>query len=180
MEFGEKWTLNNVSGNPFLLWNSEGLRFRTEYDAGRRPCGFHVQELAGSPEEVLVQKTEYGESVANAAAHNLGTKVYKVFDQAGHLILRDYDFNGNLLSSTRTLAQNYKGVLDWSKEVPLDVSATYSSSTTYDALNQPVVLVSPDNSQTYRAYNEGGYMDKIFVNIHGEQSSADLSHGSRL
>lgn len=171
MEFGEKWTLNNVTGHDFLRWNSKGLRFRTEYDSARRPAGSHILGINAS--EVLVQTMEYGENAPNAAAHNLRGKVYKLCDQAGQLVSNDFDFQNNLLSSTRTLAKNYKDVLDWSQAVDLDDSLAYMTTTTYDVLNRPVLTAAPDKSVTYRGYNDGGYLDTIFINIRGEQANQD-------
>ena len=37
MEAGERWMLNDVAGKPLRAWDSRDHRFRTAYDALRRP-----------------------------------------------------------------------------------------------------------------------------------------------
>ncbi|NIP68022.1 MAG: hypothetical protein GTO04_02205, partial [Planctomycetales bacterium] len=42
MEAGERWMLNDVTGNPIRAWDSRGHIFRTEYDPLRRTLRIHV------------------------------------------------------------------------------------------------------------------------------------------
>src|SRR6266480_1734629 len=79
---------------------------------------------------ILVQKSIYGESLSDGAAHNLRGKVAQSMDQAGTLIATDYDWKGNLLHSTREFAAEYKQTLDWSSNITLLANSTYSNSYT--------------------------------------------------
>jgi len=165
MEAGARWMLDDVAGNPIRAWDSRGHDFTTSYDALRRPV---EQRLRGTtPDsdprtlngELLVARIEYGESLANADALNLRTRIYRHFDAAGVAInarldangnpVEAYDFKGNLLRSTRRLARDYKVVPDWSKpsEPPLE-SEFFEGSTRYDALDRPIQSVAPHSSLT--------------------------------
>ena len=48
----------------------------------------------------------------NPEVNNLRGKVVQRFDQAGLITSDDYDFKGNLLSSQRQLAREYKSTLE--------------------------------------------------------------------
>ena len=48
MEAGERWMLNDVAGQPIYAWDSRGHRFRTTYDALRRPPDVLLREGAGA------------------------------------------------------------------------------------------------------------------------------------
>ena len=52
MEAGERWMLNDAGGKPLYAWNSRGHRFRTAYDALRRPADVLLRE-GGDPEIVI-------------------------------------------------------------------------------------------------------------------------------
>lgn len=185
MEAGERWMLADVAGRPIRAWDSRGHAFTTTYDALRRPVGRRVRgSLAESDprtlnRELLIEKTEYGETVADAAALNLRTRVHRQFDAAGVLThagldpstqrLQAYDFKGNLLRSTRQLASDYKALADWSQPVALD-SEVFAGSTRYDALDRPIQTVAPHSSQgragcqvVQPVYDAGGLTRRVDV-----------------
>ena len=125
MEAGERWMLNDATGNPIRTWDSRGQDFRMEYDSLRRPVRQFVRgtDAANSDprtldRDVLVEKVDYGEGQANDVALNLRTRVFKQFDGAGiearlgrnPASNRDeaYDFKGNLLSTQRQLTGDFK------------------------------------------------------------------------
>ncbi|WAK00594.1 SpvB/TcaC N-terminal domain-containing protein [Methylobacter sp. YRD-M1] len=176
MEAGERWMLNDVTGNPLHAWNSRKYNLRTEYDALRRPEKSFVQ--GGDPsepnaevftQEILFGKTIYGESPETGLTEgerqrvNLRGKVFRQFDAAGIVTNygtnpattepepEAYDFKGNLLRSQRQLAREYKATLDWliPANVPLETEV-YTSSSRYDALNRPTELTSP-HTQTMQS-----------------------------
>jgi RHS repeat-associated protein len=91
-----------------------------------------------------------------------------------------YDFKGNLLSGSRRLAIEYKQQVDWLALANLtDVqqianaaallleSETFTGSTTYDALNRPVTLTTPDASVVRPTYNEANLLEQVNVNLRG-------------
>ncbi len=180
MEAGERWMLKDVTGKPVYVWDSRGHRFRTAYDALRRPLEIHLRQGSGS--ELLVELTIYGETRPGPEAANLRGKVFQVCDQAGIVTSEEYDFKGNLLKSVRQLAREYKVALDWAATVPLE-TPLYTSRTSYDALNRPVTLATPDNSIIRPAYNEASLLEKVEVNLRGASASttfvADIDYDAK-
>jgi hypothetical protein len=167
-EAGERWMLNDVAGKPLYAWDSRGHRFRTAYDPLRRPTDSFLREGAGA--EMVVGHSIYGETRPNPEASNLRGKVVELRDQAGVVTSDAYDFKGNLLRSQRRLAQSYKTTLDWSGGVALEPE-TYTSRTTYDALNRPVTLTTPHTpamqpSVIRPGYNEANLLERVDANLH--------------
>ncbi|MCF6249735.1 MAG: hypothetical protein L3J75_00495 [Methylococcaceae bacterium] len=165
MEAGERWMLNDVAGHPIRTWDSRGHQFRNHYDSLRRPVESWLSE--NSTTEQMVEKTVYGESLANPENKNLRGQAVQVFDQAGVASSDHYDFKGNLLSNQRQLATNYKTTLDWSSDVALETER-YRSSTRYDALNRPVQVTAPDNSRIRPLYNEANLLESVTTQLQGK------------
>ncbi len=175
---GERWELQNVAGHPMRAWNSRNFQRRYLYDALLRPTQLFVQQ--GSATEILAECAVYGESVTNAVALNLRGRAYQHYDGAGAVTNQHYDFKGNLLNTSRQLATAYQQQVDWSllasltdpqaiatAAAPLLESETYSTSTTYDALNRPTTLDTPDSSVIRPTYNEANLLEKLDVQIRG-------------
>ena len=106
MDAGERWTLNNVAGNPIRSWNSRSFQSRIIYDELRRSTHAYVRLDNGA--EVLVEHSVYGESHPEPESLNLRGQVYQLYDQAGVVTNPAYDFKGNALEGQRQLALNYK------------------------------------------------------------------------
>jgi RHS repeat-associated protein len=177
MEAGARWMLNDVGGKPLYAWDSRGHRFRSAYDALRRPTDAFLQE--GAAAESLIGRSVYGETRLNPEANNLRGRVVQVFDHAGILSSDDYDFKGNLLRSQRQLAQAYSTTIVWSIAVPLD-AAMYAGATRYDALNRPVQVVAPHSDQpgatvnvVQPVYNEANLLEEVhaWLNASAEPGS---------
>ena len=174
MEAGERWTLNDVAGNPIRAWDSRGHEFRTAYDELRRPTESYLGE------DVMVERTIYGETQPNPESSNMRGQVVQLFDQAGMVTTDNYDFKGNVLSSCRQLAQEYKTTLDWSDGVPLE-SETYTSRTRYDALNRPIQLIAPHSDQpetkinvTQPVYKEANLLEQVNAWVNEDAEPSDL------
>jgi RHS repeat-associated protein len=161
MEAGERWMLNNVAGNPIRAWDSRGFMRRMTYDELRRPTQLFVTE---NGTERLAERTLYGESQGTANNHR--TRVYQVFDGAGVITNEAYDFKGNLQRSKRDLLPDYKGAVNWQQN-PTPNDGTFTSSTTFDALNRPTAVTAPDQSVYRPTYNEANLLDKVEVNLRG-------------
>jgi RHS repeat-associated protein len=161
MEAGERWMLNDVAGKPIRAWDSRGFLRRITYDALRRPTGTFVTE---NSVERLDVRTVYGEGQGTANNHR--TRVFQVFDGAGEVTSEAYDFKGNLLRGRRELLPNYTQAVDWQQN-PVPNDGTFTSSTTYDALNRPTAVTAPDNSIYRPTYNEANLLDKVEVNLRG-------------
>ena len=164
IDAGERWLLNDVAGKPIRAWDSRGFQRRITYDALRRPTGLSVSEN-GAP-EFLAETSDYGESKPSPETTNHRGKIWKVHDGAGVAIHEEYDFKGNLLRGTRQLLHEYKVQADWAQHPALE-SEQFTSSTTYDALNRPVTLTTPDGSAIQPAYNEANLLERLNVNLRG-------------
>ncbi|RPI94809.1 MAG: toxin, partial [Chloroflexi bacterium] len=167
MEAGERWMLNDVTGKPIRAWDSRGFTRRMAYDELRRPIDLYVTENGA---ERLAERTVYGESQGNTKNHR--TRVYEVFDAAGVVTNLDYDFRGNLRESRRDLlpAPAYKQIADWNQN-PDPNGGTFTSHTEYDALNRPTHVTSPDGSVYHPIFNEANLLNKVDVNLRGEEEN---------
>ncbi|WP_254885408.1 SpvB/TcaC N-terminal domain-containing protein [Streptomyces sp. NA02950] len=159
MEAGERLVLNDVTGKPVSSWNGRGFRFRTEYDALRRPVRTFVRG-GDQPGEILYESTEYGEGRPDAQRLNLLGHTFRSRDGAGVATSAAYDFKGNLLHARRRLAVEYRRSPDWAGDVELE-DHDYTSSTRYDALNRPTRLTAPDGSVTRPVYNEANLLERL-------------------
>ena len=183
MEAGERWLMQDCAGQPLRLWDSRGHALRTGYDALRRPVAQFVlgtDPALSDPRtlaaEVLFARTFYGEGQPSDQALNLRGRIHQQFDCAGVLTQGGidprsgqpvaYDFKGNLLESVRQTAADYKGLPDWSGPVALDASGE-AMSTRWDALNRPIASTAPDGSITRPAYDAGGRLNGLAVNLQG-------------
>jgi RHS repeat-associated protein len=166
MEAGERWMLNDVTAKLIRTWDSRGFTRRMTYDELRRPTGLFVEDGA----ERLAERTVYGES--QGAANNHRTRISQIFDAAGIVTNEAYDFKGNLRRSQRELLPDYKGDVDWQQN-PTPNDGTFVSSTTFDALNRPIAVTSPDNSTYLPTYNEANLLDKVEVNLRGTTNASN-------
>jgi RHS repeat-associated protein len=159
MDYGGGGMLTDVTGKILYSWSSRGFQTRSEYDALRRPVASYVSG-PGIAGDALYQRTVYGESVADPEAANLRTRVVEQYDSAGLNTNVAYDFKGNLLQAQRRLAADYRDVIDWSSPVTL-LDPAYPGSTTYDALNRPTSMTSPDGSVVLPSYDAASLLDHI-------------------
>ncbi len=182
-EAGERWMLNDIAGNPIRAWDSRGHDFTYAYDTLRRPI---AQTVHGTTSEsdprtlgrtLVTDRIEYGESLANAEALNLRTRIYRQHDNAGIVTnarldsnrepLEAYDFKGNVLRSTRQLVRDYKDIPDWAQPLPLEAE-TFAASTRFDALNRPIQSVAlhsrPDRLDVIQpVFNEANLLERLDV-----------------
>lgn len=177
MEAGERWMLNDVAGNPIYAWDSRDHQFRTNYDQLRRPADSYLRE--GAAPELRIGRAVYGEAQQNPEANNLRGKTIQLFDQAGVVTSDDYDFKGNLLSSRRQLAQEFKSTLNW-PGVSLE-SETYTSRTRYDALNRPIQLIPPHSDRPgakvnviQPTHNEANLLEQLNVWLNQDAEPAAM------
>lgn len=190
MEAGERWMLKDVAGKPLYAWDSRGHAFRTEYDPLRRLVRSFVTgaDAANPNEEILTECLVYGEQHPEHEQRNLRGTLYLHLDQAGAVTSEAHDFKGNPLHATRRMAIEFKRAINWNAveaalpanaTVPLNSTTleaavaplleidTYRSHTTYDALNRPVTLRTPDNSVIRSGYNEANLLERVDANLRG-------------
>jgi RHS repeat-associated protein len=168
MEAGERWMLNDVVGKPMRAWDSRGHAMRNEYDALHRPLRNFVRgaDAQGPTLEILVGKAEYGEGQPNDVQLNLRTKAFRLFDASGVVTNEGFDFKGNLLRSSRQLAQNYQSTANWAVSPALE-PRVLTSSTSYDAMNRPASATAPDASEYRATYNAGNLLETVKVRLRG-------------
>ncbi|HEY3541609.1 MAG TPA: SpvB/TcaC N-terminal domain-containing protein [Gaiellaceae bacterium] len=167
MEGGERWLLNDVGGSPLYAWDSLGRRFRTAYDALRRPTDSFLQEGGGA--ETTIGRSIYGEGRPSPESTNSRGKLVELRDQSGLVTSVAFDFKGNLLQRGRRLTQAYSTTIDWAAAVPLEPE-TYTSRTRYDALNRATQVVPPHSDEAGAAvnviqttYNAANLLERIDV-----------------
>jgi RHS repeat-associated protein len=172
MEAGERWMLSNVAGQPIRAWDSREHAIRIEYDVLRRPLRSFAQgaDSQNPMAEILFGKIEYGEGQPNDAQRNLRAKPFRQYDSAGIVTNESYDFKGNLLQSSRQLAQNYKTIPDWSANPGLE-QETFITSSAYDGLNRPTVVTAPDQSIYRPIFNEANLLEKLDINLRGAEAA---------
>ncbi len=166
MEAGERWALNDIGGQSIYIWNSRDHLFRSTYDALRRPVDVFLRQA--SQAEELISRTVYGENQPGGETNNLRGRAVRVFDQAGVVTTDAYDFKGNLLISQRQFAKAYKTRLNWLANPELETE-TFVSRTTFDAINRPLSIVSPDESIYRPIFNEANLLERVDMNLRGAQ-----------
>ncbi len=164
MEAGARWMLANVAGKPIRAWDDRNFVRRITYDALQRPIGLYVTEPAG---ERLAEQTIYGEGKPSPEATNHRGKAWQVRDDAGIVTSEAYDFKGNLKSSKRDLRTEYKTPVNWAQQPAPATPETFTSSSSFDALNRVVEGVAPDGSVTRPRYNEANLLEAVEVRLHG-------------
>ncbi|WP_445269755.1 SpvB/TcaC N-terminal domain-containing protein [Streptomyces sp. DSM 41634] len=162
---GERWHLTDVRGNALRTWDGRGFRTRSDYDELRRQRRLFVRQPGGV--EALAEEFVYGESSPGSAERNRRGQVHVIRDGAGLQTNEEFDFKGNLVRSTRQLAREYRQELDWTGQVPLQAEQ-FVTMRAYDALNRPVMLVTPHGggvrpSVIQPGYNEAGLPDRLDV-----------------
>ena len=179
MDAGARRLLLNVVGKPLRLWDARGQVFSTRYDALQRPTHQFVQQNGGAAS--LAERLIYGEAHPDAG-RNLRGQLYQHYDGAGVLTNERYDAKGNLIESSRQLARAVRRAPDWSTLAELtdlgaivaaaapdlDPDAVFANRARYDALNRPVMLVTPHGgtvrpSVVQPAYNESNLLERVDV-----------------
>lgn len=177
MDGGARRSLVNVAGKPIRTWDARGHAFRILYDLMQRPTHRYVSTNGAA--EILLERLVYGEGLASA---NLCGRLFRQYDTGGVAISNRYDFKGNLVSSTRQLAVEYRQSIDWSVLANLaDATAlhtaaapqllpadSFSSTTVYDALNRPIQIVTPYSTSMQPnvlrpSYSEANLLDRVDV-----------------
>jgi RHS repeat-associated core domain len=169
---GERTQLADSAGVLLRSWDVLGTTVRFGYDLLRRPTETWVR-APGSTTDRLADLTVYGETHPQALNGNLLGQVYRHYDDAGLEQANQFDFKGNLLSSTRTLPTG-DGPPDWSPlygqplaaldalaASKLDGAEVFTTSTQFDALNREVARTLPDGTQVKPRYGEGGLLDSV-------------------
>lgn len=161
MEAGERWMMSDAVGRPIRAWDSRRFLRRMTYDELRRPTGLFVTETGA---ERLAELTVYGEGQGDATNHR--GQIFQRRDGVGVATNVAYDFKGNSQEHKRELLPTYKVAVDWLQS-PAPTDGTFTSSTTFDALNRPLTVTSPDGSVYRPTFNEANLLAKVDVQLRG-------------
>jgi len=193
LEAGERWTLNDATGNPIRGFDSRGHGSRSEYDPLRRPLRTFVTgaDLDDPARTLLTGRMVYGEQHPAATALNLRGSVYLALDQAGAAFNEAHDFKGNRLVGSRRPAADYKHAAEWAAVdaalppggvgqldgaalqqalAPLVEDETFTSRTVYDALSRSVQAITPHSDRqgtkvnvVQPIFNEANLLERVNV-----------------
>jgi RHS repeat-associated protein len=64
------------------------------------------------------------------------------------------------------LCTDYKNTIDWNNN-PLLAAEIFINSSTFDALNRPLQMQTPDSSIVRPVYNEAGILNEVYIRIKG-------------
>jgi RHS repeat-associated protein len=167
IDSGERWSLEDVSGQICRSWDARGFRIRKDYDGLRRLLEVHVS-LDGAV-EWLAEKVEYGESVPDAVERNLRSRSYRQFDESGQSTSELYDFKGNLTQAYKQFLVNPCQEVNWFSD-PALIPREYRTTVRFDALNRLIVQVTPDGSVLKPEFDQDNRLRSMTL---GRTESAD-------
>ena len=137
MEAGERWMLNDVAGKPLYAWDSRGHRFRTAYDALRRPTDVAACAKAPAPESAGRAHASTARAGRTRRPSNLRGKVVSALRPGGRRHQRRLRLQGQPAAQPAGSSRgDYKTTLDWSAAVPLEPE-TFTSRTTLRRAQPP-------------------------------------------
>jgi RHS repeat-associated protein len=175
MDAGQRWTLQNILGQPQRTWDERNHEFQFYYDDPLHRAT-HSKVVGGDgalPLDNIFDRTIYGESLllpgrtneAALQAKNILGKPIRLYDTGGLLETEEYDFKGQPVATTRRLFGKYKEVCNWTDaNLAVDLETddfTYRTET--DALGRATSQIAPDGSVITPAYNEAGLLNSETV-----------------
>ena len=173
MDSGIRWLFHNAVGSPLYTWDERNHLLVFDYDALHRPLRITVKDGDGaSPLDNMVELFVYGEGQVNDKILNLRGRLYRHYDTGGLEETPEYNFKGQALSTVRTLASDYKTVVDWNVTSGKLEAASYTISTDYDALGRIRLQTAPDGSIITPSYSARG----LLVSETVEQSAVVKTH----
>jgi RHS repeat-associated protein len=200
MDAGDRWTLNEASGKPLLVWDvnrrqdasgafaDERRLFVTSYDALRRSVAQTLSVDGGPPR--MIERWEYVDAGqpapfatdAEAQQRNLCGRPHRHFDSGGLVQTDRIDFKGNVLEARRQLPSDHRAsAFDWQTD-PQAVLETeiFFKLTEYDALNRPTQIynwhrLTPTDKRVavYEpCYNERGLLASEQLVVQAQRNAA--------
>ena len=178
MEAGERWMLNDVMGKPIRAWDSRGHHFRTEYDrappARASVCSRNrlpiTRPAHAQPRCAVTSESSTVKASKRHRAEPTYARVPAV-RRCGHRQLthdRGLRLQGQPAAQQPPTRAGLQGSIGLAAPAPMDAE-TYRSSITYDALNRPITITTPDAMRlpSSTAYNEANLLDKVEANLRG-------------
>lgn len=171
MDGGQRWMLDDITGQPLRSWDERGHVFTFSYDDPlHRPTQKRVTGGDGAaPLDHVFERRRYGEGVAGDKARNLRGQVAVLYDTSGKSENLSFDFKGHVARSARRFATAYRDVPNWPAAGPdllLD-GETFESSGVYDALDRVSERTTADGSVYRPGYNEANLLETVQVTQDG-------------
>jgi RHS repeat-associated protein len=174
-DFGRRVVLHDALGEPVKEWDARGHVFTYARDAVRRIVQRTVRGTSADKSDprtverdVVYEKTVYGEQLDGAEEGNRRTRIAVVFDGAGVDSTLAYDFKGNVIHATRQFTRDHRALPDWSGEPALEERIWHNRST-FDALDRPITMTTPEGSTTRVSYSVRGLVSAVDVTLGGEE-----------
>ncbi|MDG5817066.1 toxin TcdB middle/N-terminal domain-containing protein, partial [Chitinispirillales bacterium ANBcel5] len=168
IDAGDDRIFIDVMENPVLSFDSRGHKVTVVYDELHRPV---LSSVSGNGLDNITERVIYGESVADAATHNLRGQMYQHYDQAGLVTIPSYSFKGEPKRSEQKIRTEYKLEANWAEGEEWDVlleSETFITELFYDALGHVTEQYAPDESVTKPEYHLSGTLNGVEVKLRGE------------
>ena len=169
VDAGERWLTVDAASQPLRTWDSRAVQIRHGYDALRRPATLHVTQ--GEHSRVSRRADQLRRRPNRRPGPQPARRRLPAPDEAGVATTIQRDFKGNVLSASRQLLQDFSVNVDWTHNPGLDAE-TFTTATTYDALNRIVTVTSPDASVTSPVYNERSLLAQMSVSLAGATATS--------
>jgi RHS repeat-associated protein len=173
LDSGRRIILHDVHGEPVREWDARGHVFTHTRDALRRVVQRSVRGTSAESsdprtvdKDVVYERTVYGEGQPGDVAANLRTRVAAVHDGAGIDAALAYDFKGNETHGTRQFTSDHRTLPDWAGEPELE-ERVWHNRATFDALERPVTMTTPNGSVTRVSYSVRGLVSAVDVTLGG-------------
>jgi RHS repeat-associated protein len=173
IDVGRRTSILDALGNLIEYRDSKGSLALRSYDELNRPKELWARNDSTSA-FTLRERIQYGDEGTQALArqHNALGRPVKHYDEAGWLVMPEYDFKGNLLEKSRrtiadqALANGWQA--DWSAVDAEDAleDIAHQTSSRYDALNRPTEVTYPQDVDDQRKkliprYNRAGALESV-------------------
>jgi RHS repeat-associated protein len=167
MDSGARWILKDTMGKALYGWDAKSNRFHSLYDTLNRPTQHEV--LTPAPATIVFDKSVYGTDKSK----NQNTRLVVQYDPSGTTSHDLYDFKGNTLSTTRRFTAAYSGDIDWKNPAAIPLQPkSYTTLSSYDALNRVTTATTPDGSVTSNSYSIANLLTAVDVALHGATPQA--------
>lgn len=167
MDKGQRWSITDMAGKVIRSWDEREHMFEVEYDVLQRPILSRTYDLSNG-KTYITSRIIYGDNllcedfsnIRELQERNVLTMIVENYDTAGKVETMSYDFRGMPLETVRTLAKNYKEMVNWTEDsLARDLeNRSFCTSMVVDAMGRIKEQTNPDGSRCINIYNAGGLM----------------------
>lgn len=156
---GCRYELKNSFGATMVTIDAMGHRFTTTYDALMRPIKTELATVG------CIQKTQYGERIAQAKENNLIGQIYQSTDQSGQTTYEAYNIFGAVLQSARQL-RTIDAVSQRCQNIAMAAPfepTIYRERFVYNALSAITQQICPDGRKCETQYDDFGQLLSVVM-----------------